>query len=187
MTKVATKKGIDPDMAREFKLAKADITDVADFGSFELIKTKRGIMFKTHTGFHAWCTPYVLDLNGKAQPGSLWRWLNNLIEAKKEYEGHIDEPFPETENSTYGDILDYMKIVTEANMTIPATAFVDLQTATNLANERIQWLHSMQEKLSGQLAKEAEEETEEDIKANAEHDLNVIEREQIAEMLNNEE
>ena len=72
----------------EFRIADGEVTARVHFGAFELIKTKRGIMFKTYTGFHVWTTPYATGLDGKAHPKSLYAWLDNLIEAKKAYEGH---------------------------------------------------------------------------------------------------
>lgn len=173
----------DMNKLREFSIASKDITEVADFGSFEIIKTKQGVMFKTYRGYHVWCTPYVTDLEGKAQYNSLYAWQMNLMEAKKAYDGeHRDEPLPDL-GITKGDMLDAMKIITEVNLMHPVTAFVDADEAASYASKRMEWMGEMQEKLEEAMRATVTEETEEDIKANAEHDLKAIEGEAIAEML----
>lgn len=183
-----TEKEIKLNKVREFFLKSEDIVKVSDFGGFELIFTKTGVMFKTHTGFHVWCTPYVLDLEGKAHENSLYAWLRQLAEAKESYSGEAAlEPFEEMENVTKGDILDSMRIITEANMTHPITAFVDMETATQFASKRLAWLGEMQEKLATAMTEEVKEETDADIKANFEHSKNIIELEKLNKVLNGED
>lgn len=183
MANTASKKTINPDKANEFKLNKNDIIKTADFGSFEVIIAKRGAMFKTHTGFHVWTQPYTLNTKGKARQTSLYQWLLNLVEAKQEYTKHDNEPFPGMENTTYNDILDYLKIITEANATFPMAAFVDTETATKLAEQHIKWLGEMQRKLEDAMTTKPKEETQKDIKDNAEHDLQAIEQENNRQLL----
>ena len=52
----------------EFMIASGEVAERVHFGAFELIKTKRGIMFKTYTGFHVWTTPYATGLDGADTP-----------------------------------------------------------------------------------------------------------------------
>lgn len=179
----AKKKSVDNNKGREFSLQSKDIVEVADFGSFEVVATKSGVMFKTHTGFHVWCTPYVLDLEGKAHENNLYAWLTNLIEAKKSFSGEHQDEIIEDAAVSKGEMLDVMKIITEANMTHPITAFVDIDSATKFANERIEWLGKMQSKLSDALSAEVKEETQDDIKSNFEHGANEIEKDSVISVL----
>lgn len=141
----------------EFKITSGEVTERVHFGAFELIKTKRGIMFKTYTGFHVWTTPYAMGLDGKAHPKSLYAWLDNLIEAKKTYEGHEKEPFGDS-GHTKGDILESMVVLTETNMIAPLTAFINEDRATKLALEYIEWLKKQQEKLAEAMSAPVEDE-----------------------------
>ena len=141
----------------EFRIASGEVGERVHFGAFELIKTKRGIMFKTYTGFHVWTTPYATGLNGKAHPKSLYAWLDNLIEAKKTYEGHESEPFDES-GHTKGEILESMVVLTETNMIAPLTAFIDEERATKFALEYMEWLKKQQEKLAEAMSAPVEDE-----------------------------
>lgn len=152
------------DRLREFSLKSQDIVKVADFGAFEVIITKRGAMFRTHTGFHVWCSPYVLGLDGKACEASLYAWLKNLADAKELFPARSGEAYPDAGGATYGDILDYMRIVTEANMTYPLVAFTDIETAAGLASQRISQLGALQESLAAAMGAAPPEETAEDLR-----------------------
>ena len=141
----------------EFRIADGEVTERVHFGAFEIVKTKRGIMFKTYTGFHVWTTPYAVGLDGKAQPKSLYAWLDNLIEAKKAYKGHESEPFGGG-GHTKGEILESMVVLTQANLVYPLTAFIDEERATKFALEYMEWLKKQQEKLAEAMSAPVEDE-----------------------------
>lgn len=135
----------------EFKLASGEVLERVHFGAFELVKTKRGIMFKTYTGYHVWVTPYAVGLDGKAKPKSLYAWLDNLIEAKEAYGGHESEPFGDS-GHTKGEILESMVVLTQANIVYPLTAFVDEDRATKFALDYMEWLRLQQDALSAAMS-----------------------------------
>lgn len=148
----------------EFRIGSGEVLERQHFGAFELVKTRRGIMFKTYTGFHVWTTPYAAGLDGKARQKSLYAWLDNLIEAKKAYEGHEGEAFGDS-GRTKGEVLEAMVIMTEANLAAPLTAFVDEERASGFALEYMAWLNGMQERLAEAMSAPA---PAEDPKADAE-------------------
>lgn len=174
------KKKTDPVKLGEFILKGEDIEEVADFGTFAIVKSKKGIMFKTYTGFHVWTAPYVLDLNGKAQKNSLYAWLESVMEAKVSCEGkHGTEMYPETDVTRH-DMLEAMKIITEANILYPITAFTNLDTATDFAQKQIKWLRERQDELANAVGMKINEEVEAE---NFELSEKAVEAEKNAEIL----
>ena len=148
----------------EFRIEEGEVLRRVGFGSFEVIKTKRGIMFKTYTGFHIWTTPYAMGVDGKAQPKNLYAWLDNLIEFKEAVSGHEDESFGDSGQSK-GDVLEALKILTEANLVMPVTAFVDEGRAQEAALSYMRWLKDMQDGLREAMSSPL---PEEDVKADFE-------------------
>lgn len=123
-----------------FNLRHEDIVDRADFGGFELIKTKAGIMYRNHTGFHIWTTPYAILPDGRRGETSLYQWLDNMIKAKSELGGDPGAMYDSDGTFTNSDVLDTMRIVTEACMTWPMTAFIDVNHASEFAKDYIERL-----------------------------------------------
>lgn len=152
MAKTANKKNIDNGMAYEFVIREKDVIERVDFGAFEVIKTSSGIMWKNYNGYHVFTKKYSTDNMGKAIEGSLYAWLDNLIETHKAFDGLMDEQFDgQTHDDgtplTNREIYDMDRIVTEANLTKPLTIFTDLNEAIVAANEYISWLRERQEEL----------------------------------------
>lgn len=156
MAKVATKKTIKT-KSYEFFIEKKDVIEQVDFGTFEVVKTKKGILFRNYTGYHVWTTPYTVGLDGTARSYSLYAWLEELIEFKKAIEGHEDEIYEGTD-MTNADILESHIVVTVANMNIPMTIFIDPQLAYEQAEKYIKWLTEKQQELSETIAAGAPEE-----------------------------
>lgn len=153
MAKVAKKKTVDNGLAYEFCIKNADILKRVHFGSFEVIKTAKGIMFKNYAGYHVFTTPYAVGGGGEPRHTSLYAWLDELIETHEAAQGHFDDPFGDAvrDDGTpilVRDIYDQAKIITETNLTRPMTVFLDINSAIDEANKYIKWLHDMQEKLA---------------------------------------
>ena len=130
-----------------FHIDEGDVIDVSNFGSFDVIRTKRGILFRTYGGYHVWTTPYTVDFNGNTMYNSLYAWLENLVEASKAFKGHEDEHIEEDKNVTKGEILEDLKVITVANLLMPTTVFLDENKAAEAANSYLEWLDTMQSKL----------------------------------------
>ena len=164
----------------EFIIESKSVIDRENFGAFEVIKTKEGILYKNYTGYRVWTTPYAVGTDGKAHATSMYAWLDNLINTARAFKGKEKEPFFNEGDITKGDMLESEKIITEVNMTYPMTAFIDVDKATMFAKDYIEWLDSKQK----ELLKIANEQTsEEDVKANAEFDDKNSSIDPISEMI----
>ena len=73
-----------------------------------------------------------------------------------------------------------------AVMTKPCVVFTDLDYAVNEATEHIKWLESKSKELMEAMNTPVTEESEEDIKKNAEHDAEAIATENFLETLKEE-
>lgn len=164
MAKTASKKTVDNKLSFEFSIRENEVIERENFGAFEVVKTKKGIMYKNYTGYHIFVTPYAVGLDGKAHETSLYAWLDNLLQTKKAFDGHLEEPF-EDAGITKGDLLNADKIITESNLSWPMTAFIDVEKAASFANDYMKWLNAQQEKLQKVMSEDA---PEEDLKAQAE-------------------
>ncbi len=158
------------DVDFEFSIKKEDILNRADFGSFEIVLTKYGAMFKNYTGFHVWTSPYSVGLDGVAHENSLYGWLVNLVKMKESFSAVEDEAFSEEPSLTNGDILYSSKIITEANLVRPMTVFVDFDEAAISAISHMKWLEKMQEELKKAISSGL---PDENIKENAEFNAKV--------------
>lgn len=164
---VATKRTVKKAQSKgfEFIIESKDVIERVNFGAFEVVRTKRGILYKNYTGYSVFTTPYAIGIDGKAHNTSMYSWLDNLIKTYHVFKGHEKEPFADGLEITKGQMFDSEKIITEVNMSYPMTAFIDIDRATKFANEHIQWMNEKQKELMGTMNKKA---PEEDIKANAE-------------------
>lgn len=171
MAKVATKKSVGNSLGNYFEVKRKDITYVADFGRFEVVVCKGGVIFRTHLGFMLWCTPWVVAMDGSSGRSSLYEWLTNLAAMKKECEGKETLPYPGMDDSsiTYADMLDSMVMITESNLTHPTVAFVDLDEASRFAKQYINWLISKTKELDAAMSAPVADESEEDLRRNFEH------------------
>ncbi len=166
----------------EFSVKKEYILDRADFGSFEVVLTKCGAMFRNYTGFHVWVSPYSVGWDGVAHENSLYGWLVNLVKMKEEFSGNEDEAFCGNPSLTNGDILYSSKIITEANLSRPMAVFVDLNEAANSAIGYMEWLEKMQGELKKAMSSGV---PDENIKENAEFDAKVYANEILKSLGNN--
>lgn len=130
-----------------------DLVERVHFGAFAVLMTTRGALFETYTGYHVWTTPYSAGIGGETREKSLYAWLRNLVDFKKMAEGHEREPLPASAGGdgkmTKGEVLDTMKMMTEANLTRPMVIFTSADKATEAAVEHVKWLKEMAEKLQG--------------------------------------
>lgn len=169
MAKVATKKSVDNSLGNYFEVKRKDISYVADFGRFEVVVCKGGVIFRTHLGFMLWCTPWVASFDGTSGRSSLYEWLTNLASLKKESEGRESLPYPDDPSVTYGDVLDSMALITESNLTHPTVAFIDLEDASRFAKQYIDWLIAKTKELDAAMSAPVADESEEDLRRNFEH------------------
>lgn len=160
-----------------------NVVSVTDFGSFFIVLLKDGAIYHTHIGYEVRCKRWLMDVNNERKETTLYNWLVNLVAMKNEIKGHEDELFPETDQ-TNQQMLDYTKVITEANILHPVSAFSDMDTAAKFANERLKYLREQSEKLEAAINAEVKEETEEDLAKNFEHGEQAIMAEQVAEQLN---
>ena len=166
MARVANKKTVDNDagLLKTIEgIDKKKVVCVEDFGRFIVVLLKDEAIFHTHIGMEIRCKRWVTNLEGKANDASLFTWLANLVDMKREAKGKENLNFPETD-TTYADMLDSMIIMTEANLCHPVTAFVDMDEAVKFANERLSWLLAKSKELEGAIDAAVEEESEEDLK-----------------------
>lgn len=136
-----------------FSIAAEEVLRRVNFGTFEVILTKRGAMFKTYTGYHIWCTPYVSDSRGTSVYKNLYSYLVNLVEQKDECEKRGEELIRYTDTGelseiTYNDYLALQKNVAEANLLKPLTVFTDEEYAYREAKEYYRWLTESMETLA---------------------------------------
>lgn len=167
-----------------FVIRNSEITEQENFGSFEVIKTKRGIMFKNYNGYHVWTTPYAVGTDGKAHETSLYSWLNELLKLKKAFAGHEEEKIIEDSEATKGDLLESARIATEANLIRPMVVFIDRDYAYQEAKRYIDWMKEQMEALQKAAETPAPGEDE---KANAEFNAKVDAYETMQQMIQEEE
>lgn len=170
-----------------FVIRSSEITEQENFGSFEVIKTKRGIMFKNYNGYHVWTTPYAVGTDGKAHETSLYKCLDELLQMKKTFKGHESEELAELDGekgTTKGDLLDAYKIVIEANLTRPMVVFIDRDYAFEEAARYIDWMKKQMEELQKASTTTPPDEDE---KANAEYNAKVEAYETMQQMIQEEE
>lgn len=189
MVRIAKKKKVDNNAGLLNVIdgiKRADVTDVADFGSFFIVLLKDGAIYHTHFSYEVRCKRWLMDPNGDTNETTLYNWLYNLVQMKKATVGHEDEIFPETDQ-TNEQMLEYSKLITEANMLHPVAAFSDLETATKFANDRINYLREAVQKFDSAMNSKVEEESEEDLKKNFEQGQQEIIADQLRQELKNEE
>lgn len=146
-------------------------TYTTSFRGFEIVESKEGIMFRNHTGYHIFVTPYTVDVEGNAQNNSLYAWLHNLVNMKSTFTGHESEPLEPNASFTKGEALEVSETITIANLTKPMTAFIDLDEATREAKRYIKWLGDKQEALSKAMSKLEEEDLKADAVDNAKREM----------------
>lgn len=150
-----TNKSIPTTDGVEFCIKTSEVLERENFGSFELIKTKGGIMFKNYTGFHVWTTRYAVGYDRKVGEYTLYQALDELFRLKKL-----------AAEAPYADYVDglsnkaafvNLSIVVQANLTQPMTIFQDKRKATENACKYMDWLKEMEEKLKESSSKLMEE------------------------------
>lgn len=121
------------------------------FGSFAIVLTERGALYETYTGYHVWTTPFAADKDGGVQKKSLYAWLLNVVEVSR-----VADVSPDLRvggsGITYRELLDTLRIMTEANMLHPMSAFVDEGRAMDFAVKYMDWLNSRYEDLKSSIA-----------------------------------
>lgn len=164
----------------EFTIKESDVLEREHFGSFEIVLTKIGAIFRNYTGYMVFTTPYAVGLDGVAHETSLYAWLKHMVDFKKSIEGKVNEKFADTD-TTNQQMLDGMKIATEANLIKPQVVFTDFDEASREAVHYMEWFDEKAKSLD-----EAMNATppEEDLKANAEFEYNAIMAEEAKEVLN---
>lgn len=163
----------------EFIIKGGDVLERENFGSFEIVITKQGAIFKNYTGFRVFTAPYAVGLDGVAHETSLYAWLKYMVDFKKSIAGKENEMFGDT-TSTNQDLLDGMKVVTEANLIRPMTVFIDIDEASVEAGKYLKWMEAQMKHLKNHMESTP---PEEDFKANAESEQKAIMAEEAKEVL----
>lgn len=185
MARVASKKTVNNDLGLLGTIAglnKSDVKKVGNFGHFMVVITKDEAIYHSFIGYEVRSKAWVVGTDGKTSVASLFDWLCNLIDMQEESKGKETEPYPETDGSTYQDILDTMVIITEANISHPTTAFTDADEAGRFASRRIDWLMEQTKRLEESASAPPADETEEDLKKNFEHGQKAVVLEQAGDM-----
>lgn len=162
----------------EFIIKESDVLERENFGSFEIIVCRTGIMFKNYTGYKVFTTPYAVGLDGVAHETSLYAWLKYMVDFKKSIAGNENGMFGET-GSTNQDFLDGMKVVTEANLIKPMAVFTDIDEAQKEAENYLKWMEQQMKDLDKAMDTTP---PEEDLKANAEFEQKAIMAEEAKEV-----
>lgn len=162
----------------EFIIEEKDVLERENFGSFEIVLLRTGAMFKNYTGFRVFTTPYAVGIDGKSHETSLYAWLNYMVDFKKSIAGKENEKFADTD-ITNQEMLDGLKITTEANLIKPMVVFTDFEEAQRESMHYQEWFTKQMNNL--QTAMEITP-TEEDLKANAEFEQKVIMAEEAKEV-----
>lgn len=162
----------------EFIIKESDVLERENFGSFEIVISKQGAIFKNYTGYRVFTTPYAVGLDGVAHETSLYAWLKYVVDFKKSIKGKENEMFGET-GSTNQEFLDGMKVLTEANLIKPQAVFTDINEAQKEAENYMKWLGGQMKDLEEVINTAPQEE---DLKANAEFEQKAIMAEEAKEV-----
>ena len=152
-------------LANEFDILASDVIQRENFGGFELVKTKKGIMFKNYTGYHIWISKYSaasVGLDGKAHEFCLYLAMDELFSLKKKAEQDPNGII--VDGVTNEAFYNSKAIVLESNLLRPLVVFTDEMESLKSAKEYLAWMDKKQK----ELAKSMSNLKEEDDKANAE-------------------
>jgi hypothetical protein len=164
----------------EFIIEEKDVLERENFGSFEIVITKGYACFKNYTGYRVSTTPYAVGVEGKAHETSLYAWLKYMVEFKKSIVGKENEKFADTD-VTNQEMLDGLKITTEANLIKPQVVFTDIEEAQREAMHYQEWFTKQMQDLQEAMTTTP---PEEDVKANAEFEQKAIMAEEAKEVFN---
>ncbi len=198
MARIAKKKTVDNGLGLLNVVEGVDekkVVSVTDFGSFFIVLLKDGAIYHTHIGYEVRCKRWVMDVSGKDSKESLlYLWLANLVEFKEGMTGKENEPFKALaeaegdvndvgENVTNGDMLEYAKAITAANMLHPVSAFADMDVAAKFANERLAYLREMADKMEETYQAGVKAEEEEALRKNYEEGEKAAMKEELAKQM----
>lgn len=198
MARIAKKKTVDNGLGLLNVVEGVDkkkVVSVTDFGSFFIVLLQDGAIYHTHIGYEVRCKRWVMDVNGKDSNESLlYLWLANLVEFKEGMAGKENESFKALaeaegdvngvgEDVTNGDMLEYAKAITAANMLHPVSAFADMNVAAKFANERLAYLREMAEKLEETYQAGVKAEEEEALRKNYEEGEKAVMKEKVAKQM----
>lgn len=162
----------------EFIIEEKDVLERENFGSFEIVLTKQGAIFRNYTGYRVFTTPYAVGIDGKSHETSLYAWLKYMVEFKKSIVGKESEKFADAD-VTNQEMLDGLKITTEANLIKPQVVFTDVNEAQRETMHYQEWFTKQMQDLQDAMATTP---PEEDIKANAETESKAILSEEAKEV-----
>lgn len=141
------------EVGNPYDMSFGDLLEKVHFGSFAVVLTSRGVLFETYTGYHVWTTPFVTDKDGVVREKSLYSWLINLVEFYHASKDHPDDPVEGISADADGNIitnsemLEHLKVVTEANLMQPVSVFIDADRAVSAAIDYEKWLTDCYKKL----------------------------------------
>jgi len=163
----------------EFIIPTEDVVWREVFDRFEIVKTKRGMLFKTYTGYSVFVTRYAVGVDGEAHDTSLYGWLEEAVALHRMYRGHEDEPLSDGAAETKGDLLSAVRITTEANLLYPYTVFTDRDLAMRKAGEYMEWLGRKMKELDDSMSAPSQEE---DMAENAKFEARFAVSDMVGEM-----
>lgn len=142
------------EVGAEYSVPFGEVVDRRHFGSFAVTMTTRGALFETYTGYHVWTTPFVTGVDGVARAKTLYAWLEALVAVDKRAEEDGGALVEGTGDAviTYKDLRDMLRIVTEANMLHPVSAFHDEMRAQQFAMDYMKWLEEKAKELGDAMA-----------------------------------
>ena len=162
------------------------LVDAADFDSFVVLILKDGAIFRNSMGFEVRCKAWCYDPTApQSRITSLYSWLCNLVELKKNSVGREDEEFPET-GTTYGELVESLSFMTVTNMLYPLTAFTDVDKASEYANRRFEWLVEKTKELDAAMSADVKEESADDLRNDFEDGARASFAEDVRKMLADE-
>lgn len=183
MAKKQTKPSVKALISGIKGISEKDVKDIADFGKFILVKTNTGIIYRTHIGLEIRVGAWISDANGEPAHTTLYQWLDNLIDMRRETEKHKGEEFPHT-GVTYDDLLDGESWMTWLMLTeYIMSSFSDIDTLAEASKRVSERLEARIKALEEAMTKIPSEETEEDEKANFKSGQEAIMRDRAAELL----
>lgn len=150
-----------------FQIKPEDVVRQVMFPHFKVVMLKDGVWYENYHGSVTYAKRYTLVPGFGASETTLYQWFDELLKTYDAYKDCREEKIDQKNVSglTKGDIIDYLVLVTEANLVKPSIVFADQEEASKAAIEVLQYINSRQDKLNEVASGVVKEETEEDKKA----------------------
>lgn len=153
--------------AFSFQIKPEDVVRQVMFPHFKVVLLKDGVWYENYAGAVTYSKRYTIVPGFGASETTLYQWFAELLKTYDAYKDCREEKLDQENVSglTKGDVIDYLVLVTEANLVKPSIVFADQEEASKAAIEVLQYINAQQDKLNETASKGVKEETEEDKKA----------------------